>query len=339
MQSAKIRLISLYILIVFISGCTGGSQLPENTQIISNDLIQVNRLEVSPSTEIPTDGPFLILMEIENIGQVPVTYFLDSDSTPEVSVDFDGDAVLVDYCDYLYEITDFSIVPNKPCLADYLNSCYMNIRPGEVQMLQWKLKAPSEDDIMVGEHMCKFAFYLNYSSQAITTNYIYFASSQELAERQYSDKELSLTGSNIATYGPVAINLRPAEPQPISSDSKWTLYMTVKNFGTGIVNIEDLYVSLPDVVDISDLCDPELFYVKGGDKLTLVDSDKADEKKVIFRDRSTDLPCVLLAPPKPEVPILTPYKFVANVSYDYIMSGDLQIVTYSPSFRNIVGHK
>ncbi|MBW6451165.1 MAG: hypothetical protein K0B02_00355 [DPANN group archaeon] len=335
-KSFFIFLILFFVLMT--SGCFGiGGGQDINTQIVSTDLLKVNSLVVTPSSEIPVDGPFLVLMEIENVGQVPVTYLLDSDSAPGVSK-FDGDGVLTDYCNYLYKISEFSVVPKKQCVVGFPKSCMMNIKPGEVQKLQWKLKAPSEKAIMVGEHVCDFAFYLNYTAQAITTNYIYFASNQELSERQYSDKELPLTGSNIATYGPVAINLKPAEPQPIVSDSNWTLYVTVRNFGTGLVNIGDLTITLPDVITKSELCDSELFN-QVGVELRLSDTDKSKTKKVIFRDKSTDLPCVLLAPPISEVPILTPYKFVVNASYNYLISGTQRIVTYSPAYRNIVEHK
>lgn len=323
---------------VFISGCIGGGgDQPGNTQVVSNDLIKINKIEVSPASEIQTDSPFLVVLEVENVGQVPVKYLVDSDSTGGSVNSFNGDGVLVDYCNYLYKITDFSIVPKKQCDSEYTGACLMNLKPGETQLLQWKLKAPSDEDIVVGEHICDFSLYINYTSQAITTNYIYFASSQELSERQYSDKELALTGSNIATFGPMAISLKPAERQPISSDSNWTLYTTLKNFGTGIVEVRELHISMPNDFAKSELCDMDLFG-QLGNTLSLLSTKKAKERKTIYKDKTSDLPCVLISPPKSAVPILTPYKFVANATYDYIMSQNVRIVTYSQKFRNIAGH-
>jgi len=90
--------------------------------------------------------------------------------------------------------------------AELGKSCYLKFRQGETHVFQWRIKAPSKEKIAGMTNDCKFNFQAIYGSTAKTFTYVYFAKPGELAQRIYTNKEMTLAGDNIASYGPVVAN-------------------------------------------------------------------------------------------------------------------------------------
>lgn len=131
-----------------------------------------------------------------------------------------------------------------------LTACYLKIPPGQSHTFQWSLKAPASDRIADITQKCMFKFQTAYAAKAVTNTYVYFADPIEVAQRMYTKKDMTLVGDNIASYGPVAVNFAPAEPQPIPArtDGKWTVFLNMKNVGEGITDIDVLSILLPENV-------------------------------------------------------------------------------------------
>lgn len=127
-------------------------------------------------------------------------------------------------------------------------SCYLKVSSGQSHTFQWTMKAPSSAKIADMTQKCIFKFQTAYAAKAVTNTYVYFADPIEVAQRLYTKKEMSLAGDNIASYGPVAVNFVPAEPQPIPArkDGKWTVFLNLLNAGSGIADVSDISLGMPE---------------------------------------------------------------------------------------------
>ncbi|MBU4245478.1 MAG: hypothetical protein ABIF85_07090 [Nanoarchaeota archaeon] len=133
-----------------------------------------------------------------------------------------------------------------------VTACYLKIPSGQSHTVQWAMKAPSSEKIAEMTHKCTFKFQTAYSAKAITNTYVYFADPIEVAQRLYTKKDMTLVGDNIASYGPVAVNFAPAEPQPIPArmDSEWTVFLNVRNVGEGIAEVSNLDILTASEIEL-----------------------------------------------------------------------------------------
>ncbi len=358
------------IFIIFLAGCVGSGQ--SKTEIISTDMLIIKNIDVFPSKNLRPDDHIIMRMEVENKGQKDTYLLADTDSKPASpnAKQFDGDYLLMDRCDPLYFLEDDMTVLSRgkcviaddfpvdiPKLKNYdgteyspVSACYIKISPGQSQTFQWKIKAPSETAISKMTNRCNFKFQAAYSAKAETNTEVYFANPVEVAERLYTDKDMSLKGNNIATYGPIAINFEPAEPQPISAQKgdNWTVYINIKNAGTGIADVTDLAVIMPKNNDCATNGGKEPCIKKANCRLfediekernNAGCSDKAtpecatlsneykslqDNLKIYF-DKSSRIVCELKSPEN--VAILTPFKFTTTANYVYRQNEEILIKT------------
>lgn len=260
MNGWKFILFAFVALSVFVSGCSSGET---ETEVQSSDLLIIDDLIVTPSDTVKPNSPFVVRMEVTNVGQTDVWMLIDDDS--HSGLGFDGDMVLVNFCSELYSLEDgdFSVVSAKSNACgdidsssedDYLIDvtgagtisdsvgCYTKFVPRQTHVFQWKITAPSKDDIGRLTNECNFNFQIIYSGLAKTFTYVYFAAPLEVAQRIYTRDDLSLVGDNVASFGPIVANFETGEAQPISSGTgeTWTVYLNLKNIGGGVAKIRDL---------------------------------------------------------------------------------------------------
>jgi len=270
----------LYIalaLIIFLAGCVDSGRT--KTEIISKDMLKIKSIDLFPSKDLQPEDTLVIRMEVENLGQESTYLLVDKNSNviSNKNPDWNGDYLLIDHCSSLYnantdtELKDaefqilsggtcITITPSTPLVKDSSGkeisgtACYLNIPPGQSHTFQWSMKAPSSKKIADMTQKCTFKFQIAYAAKAVTNTYVYFADPIEVAQRMYTQKEMSLAGDNIASYGPIAVNFVPAEPQPIpaKADGKWTVFLNVKNVGTGLANVDALNLGIPQGVSSVD---------------------------------------------------------------------------------------
>jgi len=251
----------MLIFAFFVSGCPSGQT---KTEVESTDLLVIKDVIAIPSAELEDSSKLVVRMEVQNAGQNELWMLVDDDSKAKTECDpgkkkdcFDGDMVLVDYCGGLYTLTDFSVISKAGTVCsdsdpdieirlggtkDEISSatgCYLKFDPHQVHIFQWKITTPSKEDIGDLVDECDFNLQTIYSGKAKTVTYVYFAVPQEVAQRVYTGKDLTLVGDNVASYGPVVANFETGEAQPITAglSDTWTVYLNLKNLGSGIAKI------------------------------------------------------------------------------------------------------
>ncbi len=273
----------------FVSGCPDGQT---KTEVESIDLLVIRDVIAIPSAELKDSSKLVVRMEVQNVGQNELWMLVDDDSQSTIKCDpekkddcFDGDMVLVDHCEALYPLTDFSVVSEAGTVCtnpiykirlggtkDEISpdkGCYIQFDPHQVHIFQWKVNTPSKSDIGGLVNECDFNLQTIYSAKAETMTYVYFAVPQEVAQRVYTGKDLTLVGDNVASYGPVVANFETGEAQPVTAgkdnDGKpdtWTVYLNLKNLGSGIAKIDSIKLEYDSGVSPSDDC--ELIKEEGG---------------------------------------------------------------------------
>ncbi|VVB61673.1 Uncharacterised protein [uncultured archaeon] len=359
---------------IFLAGCIGGGQ--SNTDVVSTDMLVIKNIDVFPSKDVRPDDQIIMRMEVENKGQRDTYLLADTNSkssnsgasadsssaapSDNTKPSFDGDYLLMDRCNTLYTLEgDMTILSRGNCIKNLPNdvppikkydgtsydpgkACYIKVSPGQSQTFQWKIKAPSEDAISKMANKCNFKFQAAYSAKAETNTEVYFANPVEVAERLYTQKDMSLAGNNIATFGPIAINFEPAEPQPISAATKdrpdnWTVYINIKNVGTGIADVTNLTVALPKSMEKAncrlfgeiekEMNDKDCSNNKNDPDCVTLSKELDDLKSSlkIYFDKSSRIVCVLKSPEN--VAILTPFKFTTTADYTYRQNQEITIKT------------
>ncbi len=287
-------------IVIFLAGCLGGGRT--KTEVVSKDMLKIKSIDIFPSKEVQPKDTIVIRMEAENMGQEDSYLLVDKDAKDSKDENWNGDYLLIDHCSTLYsqdkKDSEFQILSggrcitlddNVPMVKDSGGSkikgdaCYLKISPQQSQTFQWTMKAPTDDEIAKMTQKCMFKFQTAYAAKAVTNTYVYFADPLEVAQRLYTKKEMSLAGDNIASYGPVAVNFVPAEPQPVPAKrgGTWTVFLNMMNVGEGIADVNDLKMSLGSITKanvglmasgcrmIRDI-EKDIELVNGLDKITLV---------------------------------------------------------------------
>lgn len=304
-------IIFLIFSVMFVSGCTdeggasGGSSVSGNkeTEILAEDILSLNAFEIIPSETLTPDRAFILRLEAENIGNNAVTLKVDDSGS------YDGDNVLYDYCSDIFTIDDprssFKMNPKPVGTPNEIE-----INPSALQFFEWKMKAPGLDIVTDAGITCNFMAQLSYEASASTNTYVYFATPFEILRSFYTMKNMYLLGSNIATDGPLKINVIPDVDQPVAMDNyAWTASINIENVGGGLAEIKSLKLILPD----------EINYVTGSD----CDIDKAENLE-IRNGGSNQIPC-MFTPPNENVLIATAYKIKAVAEYTYTVTDSIQV--------------
>lgn len=357
-MNRRFYIYALIGLAVIIAGCTGSGKT--KTEIVSKDMITIKSIDIFPSKTVQTDDIIVIRMEAENGGQEAAFLLADADSNS--GGEFNGDYLLIDHCPSLYNSknkgldADFQILSGGTCTTpdetvprvkdsagNPIEGCYIRFDPKQSHTFQWTLKAPSASQISELTHKCTFKFQTAYAARAMTNTYVYFADPLELAERLYTKKEMALAGDNIASFGPMAINFVPAEPQPIAAEpeGKWTVFLNLMNVGKGIADVSSLGIALPSgistyvsadgidqclnggVLNIQDI-DAQL-NTAGLTPSQKIDLEDARRKLEVYAGGASRIACTLTIPSG--VTILTPFGFTTTAEYTYKVRDDIEITT------------
>ncbi len=307
------RIVALIFLILTISGCigddsnTGGTTVTGNkdTQIVASDILSINLLEVIPSDSLSTDRPFKVRLKVDNVGNNPVTLQVDSSGS------YDGDMILYDYNSDIFEIDSFKMNPSHSGDPDSIE-----IKPDALQFFEWGSRTPGTNIVSDVGKISDFYVQLSYDAVASTNAYVYFATPFEILRSFYTRKNMYLLGSNLATDGPLKINIISDSQQPIAMDNNaWTVSINIENVGDGLADVKNLKLVLPDEIDTAGSTT-----VDGEDICNL---EKA-ENLLIYKEGSKEITCMFI-PPDEDVLIATAYKIKAVVEYTYTIKDSVQL--------------
>ena len=148
-------LLSLLVLTVTVSGCTGGGQ---GTQDQGNKAVVLEQLQVTPS-EIFEDGNVRIRMAVRNAGELPAQVRVGSDDNGGV----DGSDILTNHCPDIFDITDFSASSSN---VSGTESAY-TLSPDYRVRLNWEL-TQSTGNVPLNGYDCNLRFQVpfDYSVEA-----------------------------------------------------------------------------------------------------------------------------------------------------------------------------
>lgn len=345
--------------VISISGCTAPfNQGSEKTTVLSNELLRINHIDISPDTTVNSGTTLYIEMEVENVGQSDVNLFLDKkpdgtsgdeanncDYTGRDSNSGDGGVsenkkegrlLFYSYCDPLYQIKSFEILSytdkdrfvEEKADINYDGKkesvCALKLEPGETAVFRWEVKTPSEKDTFGMIHECNFGFQAMYKAEANTTAYIYFANVEELRQRQYNQQDMSLAGNNIATAGPVAaIVVAENQPYPVDeNDGSFTFTVRLENRGKGIARVLNMKIRYPNGFTKTQNCPYFSEGTGGSGNSVLTISKDASSYLKIYGGKSSMFYCEFIVP---EVKILTPYRFDVWAEYIYALTEEKKI--------------
>ena len=310
----NLKIVVFLFFMIFVSGCTddsAGSSVgttaagDRETQIVASDILSINLLEIIPASELSTDRPFILRLEAENVGNNPVRLQIDSVGK------YDGDMVLYDHCSDLFDIDSFKMSPSHSGSPDTIE-----IKPDALQFFEWRMNTPGSDIVSDAGVTCNFYVQLSYDAVASTNTYVYFATPFEILRSFYTRKNMYLLGSNLATDGPLKININPDSDQPIAMDYyAWTASINIENVGDGLAEVKSLKLVLPDEIDTAGSTT-----VDGDDVCNL---DKAENLE-IYKKGSEVIPC-MFTPPDEDVLIATAYKIKAVAEYTYTVTDNVQL--------------
>ncbi|MBW6461472.1 MAG: hypothetical protein K0B07_00265 [DPANN group archaeon] len=302
----------LVFFILVISGCTGdgnsngGLSVSGNkdTEILAIDILSINDFEIIPSEQLTPGKSFILRLEAENIGNNPVTLKVDDFGS------YDGDKILYDYCSDIFSLDDsttsFRLNPSPVGIHNDIE-----IKSNALQFFEWRMKTSDDLNTMNDAGItCNFMSQLSYDAVASTNTYVYFATPFEILRSFYTKQNMYLLGSNIATNGPLKINIVTDYEQPIAIDNNaWTISINIENVGDGLAEIISLNLVQPKEIsyDINFECD----------------LNKA-ENLDIYKGGSDFITC-MFTPPHEDVLIATAYKIKAVAKYTYTVTDSIQV--------------
>ncbi len=256
------RTFILFLLIapvLLASGCNGGET---KTDVISTDMLVIEDIHAIPSQTVRDGDTIVIRMDVTNKGQKNVWMLVDDEKGES------GNMVLVNHCEGLYKLQDggfdiVSVSKNDICETpdtDFTveisgkkltKPCYVKFVPEQTHVFQWTIKAPSNEKLHGLTNECTFNFQTIYAGIAETITYVYFAIPHEVAQRIYTKNDLTLVGDNVASYGPVVANFETGDAQPIRAgeEDSWTVYLNLKNLGSGVAKIKSIELDVGEESD------------------------------------------------------------------------------------------
>ncbi len=348
MGRSRFLLIFLALTLCIISSqCTSPVQITtgggKKTRVQGRDLLKIEKIGFYPSNKLSPGQILDVRISVKNVGQEPVNIFIDPTSsgggdheTKSSSCGSNG-SLLLSFCQPMFKLQKFEILgmSKDKCKGKNVDINFdgkkeeittYDLDPGAYSIFSWEIKAPSEGDIMNMRYKCDFNVHVSYASTAETITYIYFINKNELNERVYTQKDMSLAGNNIATKGPVYAEI-VAPQQPYPYGDPFSLELTVKNIGRGVAKINNIVIKYPSGYFQPDMKNCQ-FFINDGDKLVL-DLKSAKPLISIFQGKSSTFVCQL-KPIKDSLPLLTPFKFVTNVSYvySYIKNEYVYVIPY-----------
>lgn len=305
---SKYFLLTPLILIMFISGCTiPGTNivipfLPNlwgpTTVEYENDILIIKNLQISPSTVVKSQQPFLIYADIENLDRPEKGPLPPSGSDDKIYVR------LFDYCTNLMDEVKVKCPDENEKVGD---ECEIEkIYPKEVKTITWTL-TPKDLDL---EQSCELRLKVmyNYSTDAIT--HISFINDAELQNRIRRGESYQVAGSETRGEGPVKPYLRVESQQPISDASQGQISLQVRNVGAGFVpgnkiSSEVVVVETDDKLDIKRIDDDGVAREEcklTGDRLNLVNKETSP---------------VFCFATRPEINVLQTFPITTSIEYGY----------------------
>jgi len=305
------------ILIVFISVCVEGQGLQGlfgsmgETKTAPNDVLLVDSMSVIPNPPITASSSFTITFQVKNIGSA-------EEGTEEAK---NVEVVLYDWgeCE-----------PQEDHSSGEVTKQLNTIYPGGAEIVDWNFKAPTNQELGNMEGTCPIRFKVNYSYSAYTTSDLVLVSEERLKQAAKSGETLTVNPLQTQSRGPIKISVDVQADQPVRSDLKIPVVITVRDTGSGLyqaVPNETLVVKFPSNFTVS--CDK------------MNERGKKDDKKIYKNNRKLDLIKGKSVPVRCDMTFngssiedMKTYNIIAEMNYTYPLYSDTE-VTIKPTYKGL----
>ncbi|MBN2203386.1 MAG: membrane lipoprotein lipid attachment site-containing protein [Candidatus Aenigmarchaeota archaeon] len=208
------KMISLLVLVLFVSGCTSFSGINffgQNQEVkeVSEDVIVIENINVVPTSPLIAGDQFSLSFQMINEDEmydVPVEYKLLDDGL----------------C---------SFVRNQA----FRDTGSFTLVPGQVEFIEWTFDTPESSDIAYIRTICPIRF---------KTTYYYFAESEieisvidkdRYMQLQQSGEFTTFTPTLTVGRGPIKIYMELGATLPIREGGTLPVYITVEDKGDGLM--------------------------------------------------------------------------------------------------------
>ena len=332
-------LIMLIVMCISLCGCdyyTGNTKNDDETEIVSGELLKISDKDGLYATveEVGAGRTFRVYMNIENVGNNEVKLFVgkslgfEKDDHDNVFIQ-NGTSILYSYNKLLYDVVDnVEVYPWKYELYETYSGSEVYydlavIPPQNNVGFKWTIQAPEEEDFTQIMSEGVFKFHLEYMAHAKTYREITFQNSVEASQQRFMDTEIKVHENNIAAPGPVVIDFKVPEGEPIEVDmpnaaaESFDITLFFKNVGEGMVRMKgsDILLKVPNGISVGTDCDFKPFdpvLVEDGKKVY-----KANIDEIEFYGDQGDvvLYCSFV---KPDVDFVDVYQFSVEADYVYV---------------------
>ena len=339
-------LIALLLATVFLSGCEDvDTNNDDETFIVSKDLLKISDKDGFYATveEVGVGRTFRIYMSVENVGNQDVDLIVGESAEDEKV----GGSLLYNYNRLLYSLEKFSMYPSKTSWVKTVEypegDVYyhiVSVSPNNPQGFKWAIKAPEDEDFTQIMNRGTFKFHLEYFANATTNRELTFLNSVEANQRAFTGDTLRVHENNIASPGPVVIDFKVPEGEPIESDSadptdSFDITLILTNVGEGLVKIDRGALRLKASKNIpyagAGFCDL---------KMDTAASLKDAQYDIYFFDRPIEFYAdygderIFCSFMKPSVDFVDTYMFTAETEYTYTTEPrEVEIVTLKKEAR------
>jgi len=218
--------------IVFISGCVGSNGVfsafnfisGEKEEIVApNDVLLIDKVNVIPDPPIYADTPFTVNFQVMNVGKV-------SEGDKEAR---NVKATLYDWG--LCHPTDKN---GNELKLDYTSQVIglenKTIYPGGAELVEFYLKAPTNEELSRMENRCPLRFKVEYEFDAYTTSDLIVVSRERIVEASRSGETIHVTPLKTQSRGPLKIDIDFDTTQPVSSEIIVPTIIKVEDKGSGM---------------------------------------------------------------------------------------------------------
>lgn len=197
-----------------------------------------------------------------------------------------------------------------------------SVYPGSTEVVEWKFRAPSNEDLGNMRGKCPISFVIKYNFQAYTRVDTIVVSKQKLREVSRSGEKISVSPTMVKSRGPIKLDIDYGTPQPFTSGTEVPFTLRIINKGSGLfshVNKNSL-----KIYGDRNLPSPECRYpeanLEGAKAIPIID-DK----------RSPPIHCSITAP---NVQELRTFTLKADLSYTYPLYKTVN-VNIRPIYTNL----
>ena len=306
-------------LIVFVSGCVEGQGLQSlfgsfgETKTAPSDVLLVDSMSVVPNPPITANSNFTIMFQVKNVGSA-------EEGTKEAK---NVEVNLYDWgeCEPLEGYANGEVIRN-------LNTIY----PGGAEIVEWNLRAPSNQELGNMEGTCPIRFKVNYDYSAYTTSDLVLVSPDRLRQAAKSGETLTANPLQTQSRGPLKITIDVQADQPVRSDLTIPVIINVKDTGSGLYQCvpsdtdKSLIVKFPKDFDVS--CDKMKEVGQDNNKVIFKNNVKLD----LIKGKSVSVRCDLEF--NGDIKDMKTFNIIAEMDYTYPLYGDLE-VRVKPTYKGL----